>query len=175
MNEVWDSLRCYWVDEGKLLAGSLPGRSLSISPYSQLQLMRQLGVRKIIDLTHSFETNGSLYLESLEDLNSENKELIGYANISISDMGIPSIDQMREILDQIDETIRYGNAVYVHCFGGLGRTGTVVGCYLVQQGLNPAAALERIPVLRQTAGLYNYPSPEVAEQVEFVHNWARSA
>ena len=39
---------------------------------------------------------------------------------------------MREILDCLDDALRSGRKVYVHCRAGIGRTGTVVGCLLVE-------------------------------------------
>jgi protein-tyrosine phosphatase len=35
---------------------------------------------------------------------------------------------MTTILDAIDESMTAGKPVYVHCWGGMGRTGTVIGC-----------------------------------------------
>ncbi len=171
MTEIWDSLRCYWVEKDKLLAGSLPGRSTDVSALDQMTLLQQMGIRKIIDLTHPSETNGSLYLPALQSLNENTEHGIGYANVQVYDMGIPTSTQMHDILAHIADTNKAGHAVYVHCFGGLGRTGTVVGCYLIQQGMDPEAALQHIPELRKAAGLFNFPSPEALEQVEFVLNW----
>ena len=42
---------------------------------------------------------------------------------------------LKHILDEIDGAILNGKTVYVHCLGGIGRTGTVVGCYLVRHGI----------------------------------------
>jgi protein-tyrosine phosphatase len=49
----------------------------------------------------------------------------------IRDGGCPTIDELRAILDRIDAELARGEVVYVHCGGGHGRTGTVVGCWLV--------------------------------------------
>ena len=174
MDEIWQSLRCYWVEPGKLLAGALPGRSTLIPLSQQLLLLHQLGVRQIIDLTQPGENNDGYNAESLKRWNDSSRQELHYEQHSIMDMGIPSYSTMKDILMRIDECNQAGDAVYVHCFGGLGRTGTVVGCYLVQKGLSAEAALERIPRLRSAAGLYNFPSPEVAEQVEYIYNWPKS-
>ena len=50
---------------------------------------------------------------------------------------------MREILDHLRTRLDSGHKVYVHCWGGIGRTGTVVGCHLVEQGMTADQALEQ--------------------------------
>ncbi|HOJ15021.1 MAG TPA: tyrosine-protein phosphatase, partial [Deltaproteobacteria bacterium] len=65
------------------------------------------------------------------------------ARFPIRDMGIPSRALMKDILDAIDANIAQGRPAYVHCWGGKGRTGTVVGCYLARHGIaTGSAALE---------------------------------
>lgn len=54
-------------------------------------------------------------------------------------MRTPTVDQMRAILDAIDRAA--GSIVYVHCWGGHGRTGTVAGCYLVRHGQDTRQSL----------------------------------
>ena len=55
---------------------------------------------------------------------------------SIVDMDVPrSQQQTAGILDAIDKALEDGKNVYVHCWGGIGRTGTVVGCWLVRHGM----------------------------------------
>ena len=42
---------------------------------------------------------------------------------------------MVSILDAIDDSVKVGKPVYVHCWGGVGRTGMVIGCWLLRHGL----------------------------------------
>ena len=58
--------------------------------------------------------------------------------MAIPDMGIPSLPAMRQL---IDDLCMASPIVYIHCWGGSGRTGTVAGCYLVNAGHSPAMAL----------------------------------
>lgn len=62
----------------------------------------------------------------------------------------------------------------VHCWGGIGRTGTVVGCFLRGQGFTGDAALQKV----QTLYTENMPkaarlafSPQTREQRDYVRNW----
>ena len=86
----------------------------------------------------------------------------------------PGIAQTSAILDLLNEEIGQQRPVYVHCVGGRGRTGTVVGCWLVQtKGLDGPAALKHLNEVRLAAGL-DLPSPETEEQFARIQNWTSS-
>lgn len=87
----------------------------------------------------------------------------------IKDMDIPSPIQMIRILKQIDFYLKQNKVVYVHCWGGLGRTGTVVGCYLLSNGLvDLSNVLERIIELKSNSSLSDKESPQTSAQREFI-------
>jgi protein-tyrosine phosphatase len=83
---------------------------------------------------------------------------------------------MTLILDAIDSAVDSESPVYVHCWGGVGRTGTVVGCHLIRHGMSAEKALERVDALYKTRPRDPYlrTSPETAEQFDFVRNWWES-
>ena len=59
--------------------------------------------------------------------------------------------------------------VYVHCWGGIGRTGTVIASWLVQQGLATAnTAISVLSFLRQQDIAGNRPAPETEAQRQLV-------
>ena len=68
----------------------------------------------------------------------------------------------------IDEAMSAGKAVYVHCWGGVGRTGTVVGCWLVRHGRTGEQALEQIATWwTGMEKAYRIPrSPEMPRQLK---------
>jgi protein-tyrosine phosphatase len=84
---------------------------------------------------------------------------------AIPDLTCPSPAAMTRILDRIDELLDAGEVVYVHCLAGIGRTGTVVGCYLVRRGMSGADALDTVERLRGAP-------PETPEQVRLVLGWS---
>jgi len=75
------------------------------------------------------------------------------------------------VLDAIAGDLQIGKTVYVHCWGGIGRTGTVVGCHLVERGRTGQEALETIRALRSSVPDLRL-SPETKAQRQMVINWA---
>ena len=78
---------------------------------------------------------------------------------------------MEKILKTITDVLANGENIYLHCWGGRGRTGTVVGCYLVQQGIPAEEALEQIRRWRQPTPRAYFPSPETNSQLMMVLTW----
>ena len=89
------------------------------------------------------------------------------------DLDVPTPDGMRAILDRIDASIADGRPVYVHCWGGIGRTGTVVCCWLIERGRTCDEALADICQLREGIQKRMIQSPEADGQREFVRAWVR--
>jgi ADP-ribosyl-[dinitrogen reductase] hydrolase len=71
------------------------------------------------------------------------------------------------LLDQIHAAIAHGDRVVIHCLGGMGRTGTIAGCYLREIGFR---ATDALAMLAKTRG----PGcPEAERQEDFVSDWKR--
>ncbi len=79
---------------------------------------------------------------------------------------------MGEILDEIDSILAAGKTVFVHCWGGRGRTGTVVGCYLIRHGIaKEGETLAMLAELTQHQRTAFGHVPETADQRRFVTAW----
>ena len=87
-------------------------------------------------------------------------------------MDITDPAAMRGLLDQIDAAQRRGQRVYVHCWGGIGRTGTLVGCYLVRHGLDGEAAIAELARMRAGTPDVRYRSPERPAQRQMILDWS---
>jgi protein-tyrosine phosphatase len=79
-------------------------------------------------------------------------------------MGVLAGEGYDEIVDRIRGEIDSGRTVYVHCWGGKGRTTTVVGCLLIDGGLDYDAAIARLAELRAGTRKASDICPESASQ-----------
>jgi protein-tyrosine phosphatase len=164
-------IESYWVEESQFLAGEYPGSYDAISTRRRMDAFLEAGVNTFIDLTLPHE------LTSYEDILKEQAKIYGvntsYHRFPIVNRSVPNSDAMTAILNTIDGAIAKSDCVYVHCWGGVGRTGLVIGCYLVRHDLTNEQALARVNQLYKTRPHNPYlpNSPETDEQIEFIRNW----
>lgn len=154
----------YRVAEG-FLAGEYPGSSDPDRATRRLRSFAELGVSVYVDLTHPADL-----LEPYDRLIGPNARRLPHP---IVDMGTTTIPHMTRILDDIDAALGSGGTVYVHCWGGIGRTGTVVGCWLMRHGLDGGDPIRRIAELRRGVTDWLAASPQTAEQRAMVTAWKR--
>jgi ADP-ribosyl-[dinitrogen reductase] hydrolase len=155
----------YWVVPGKVLAGEYPGGTNTEATRERLKRLLAAGVECFMDLTHPGE---------LTPYDTDLPLSIEYLRKPIRDHGIPAQRaHMSEILDCIQDSVESGRCVYVHCRAGIGRTGMVIGCLLVERGLPGEAALDELNRLwQQSERSQSWGSvPETDEQSNFVRNW----
>jgi len=170
--------RSYWVVPGKLLAGCYPGSEDPIEKERNLKGLIQVGIRHVISLMEPQEYNRPddpfpPYVDHLETISGTMKISVTFDQISIKDLSVPTERQMVRILNQIDMCINE-KTVYVHCWGGKGRTGTVVGCYLARHGMAAGSdVIDMIKELRKNTVDFSDPSPETRKQINMVINWRK--
>jgi ADP-ribosylglycohydrolase/protein-tyrosine phosphatase len=159
----------YWVAPGLLMAGPYPGDVDRDTTEIKIGALAAVGIRTVINLQPKHE--GGRGGATFPDLTSRLAERgIESRRMPVRDMDIPSRAEMVSILDAIDERNAVGDAVYIHCWGGHGRTGTVVGCWLGRHGLDASDPLQRLKDLRAAAGIYS-ESPQTSDQRHLVIDW----
>ncbi len=163
----------YWVVENTFLAGEYPRNKDEETSQNKIDALTALGVAAFIDLTH--EADGmEPYVHFLDTCKSHG---LLHERFPIPDLSVPKSDMAtKEILDTIDRHIENGRIVYVHCWGGVGRTGVIVGCWLARHGLSGEAALSRLRELwRQNPKSKFKRSPETLSQERYIVEWREPA
>ena len=165
--------RAYWVLPGRLLAGYVPVKPDPAATRQQLRDLLGQGIRQFVNLMNDDEQNyAGEVIPGYERELAEEAATLGVVAIAhrlpIVDLNTPTPTHMQRILDVLDA----GQPAYVHCWGGRGRTGTVVGCFLARHGYATGQrALDFVQYLRRTDAKSDTLSPETPAQCQFVREW----
>src|SRR5258708_19799139 len=120
-----------WMIENRLAGVSSPRSEDAIA------LLRNLGVQALLNLS---EEPLPLDLLSKYQLRGE--------HLPVADFTAPTLDQVERALIIIDGFLAQELPVAVHCGAGLGRTGTILACYLVSQGSTAKEAIQQVRTKR---------------------------
>jgi hypothetical protein len=164
----------YWVIEGLLCAGQYPGALDANERSAKLAGLLDCGIRRVINLIPSHETGRDgapfePYAPLLQTLAASRGLTVECLRLGYPDGTTPERSHMRDILDIIDASMAAGEAVYVHCWGGHGRTGTTAACYLIRHGQSAEEAIAAIKAWRKT--LPKNHDPFEGQQEAFVRFW----
>jgi Cyclin-dependent kinase inhibitor 3 (CDKN3) len=162
----------YWVEPGRFLAGEYPAHYNEELTRRQIDALIEAGFDTFIDLTGPNETLP--YANTLlEQASAYGIEAVHH-RFPIGDFGLPTPELMNSILKRIEESLQAGRRIYLHCWGGIGRTGTTVGCYLVRQGRTGTEALQQLAAWWSNVpkSRYHPTSPETQQQMGFILHWA---
>ena len=156
--EVWG--------KGIIYAGEYPGDKNGEIAKQKIARMYHFGVRHFIDLTEEDELRPYNHL-----LPSDTT----YTRFPITDCGAPkSIESVQRLLLRIEELKKMDGYVYVHCWGGVGRTGTIIACYLAQNwdepDLNKTLEVLRRNFSKMPKSAYR-ETPETKEQIDFIERF----
>ena len=122
----------FWLIPQKIAGGSIPKEFLDI------ELLQKKKIRHII----------SLILDPSKIQGLITNKDIKLHSIPIKDWGIPSHSQIQQFLSIVTENLTKNESIYVHCYGGCGRTGTMLAIYLVHSGYTSSDALLKVRELR---------------------------
>lgn len=110
-----------------------------------------LALPNLADL-HELTSVGIRALVSLTEMPLPTKAIqaaeLSYLHLPVEDFTAPSIEQVKQFVAFVNKTRKDGGATAVHCLGGIGRTGTMLACFLVADGLTAQAAINTVRSLR---------------------------
>jgi ADP-ribosyl-[dinitrogen reductase] hydrolase len=176
VGERWafdDDVHAWWVHPGSLLAGEYPGSVDRAAARMKLDLLVDAGVRTFVDLTTPADRM-TPYEATLDEIAAQRRLDLRRVNLPIPDVSVVDNAGYTPITRVIADARRRGG-VYVHCWGGIGRTGTVVGCVLADEGLDYEQIVARIAHLRAGTKKAGRPAPETTEQSAVICRRAESA
>lgn len=165
----------YWVREALFCAGHYPGSPTEEERDEKLSGLVRCGIRRVINLIPSHETAGGTpfapYEDALQTLAAAQGRAVECLRFGYADGSTPMRSHMTQILDVIDASLASQEPLYLHCWGGHGRTGTTVACYLIRNGHSAQDAIDQILAWRATLPRNHYPFE--GRQEAFVRSWQR--
>ncbi len=125
----------HWVVSKKLAATPRPGLLSGLKP--DLQALAKVGVDYLVCLEEQETVSRGLAAEQGMDI----------CHFPIQDMQKPGLKETHKLITHMESMIRLGKCVAVHCKAGLGRTGTIIASYLIENGMTPIEAKRKVRCL----------------------------
>jgi ADP-ribosyl-[dinitrogen reductase] hydrolase len=165
-----EQFHAWWIEpgNGNILAGEYPGSTADEHLEFKLNALADAGIDTIIDLTREVE-GFRAYTQAWEELGRWRGRTLTRIHHPIVDCSVTTPEGYDQIVADIEGELAAERPVYVHCWGGVGRTGTVVGCWHVSRGATASEALDRIAQARVGTRKAHRDAPETDSQVDMIH------
>lgn len=157
----------YYTGISHIYSGEYPGDKYGEKAETKIRQMHHFGVRHFIDLTEEGEMIPYDHLLPPDST---------HTRFPIRDVSVPdSLDKVLRLIGKIMELSKRDDGyVYIHCWGGVGRTGTVVGCLLAENMETPTfdAVMKKLrgQFLEMPKSAHRV-TPETKEQEAFVKKY----
>lgn len=140
-----------FVIEDKLAASAMPGGWGN--PHADIEELSRKNIKAIVTLTEE-----TLNKALIKEYNIE------YFHLPIKDFTPPEIEQIIQFITFVDKCIKNNKPVLVHCWAGIGRTGTMLAAYFISKGYTADKAIRHVRNVR-------FGSIETREQEERLYEF----
>ena len=138
-----------WLIDSKLAGSGMP------TTIAEITWVQKQGVKSIVTMTET-----PLPESWIKD--------VKYLHVPTEDLSAPDIEQIEQAVEFIHERLESEEPVMVHCAAGIGRTGTILACYLVKyHKLSAKDAIEK--VRKERPGSIQSESQEIAIGLYYKH------
>ena len=136
--------------EDRVAGSGYPGSGGSLA--AALTALRDWGITSVLSLTEQ-----SLDHAILREFEFD------YLSLPVEDFTAPASQQVDQAMNFINKHVKDGHGVLVHCRAGMGRTGTILACFLVSRGWEPSEAIADVR-RKRPGSLEVYPQEFVVYQ-----------
>ena len=138
-----------WLIDNKLAGSGMP------TTIAEIIWVQKQGVKSIVTMTET-------------PLPESWTKDVKYLHVPTEDLSAPDIEQIEQAVEFIHERLESEEPVMVHCAAGIGRTGTILACYLVKyHKLSAKDAIEK--VRKERPGSIQSESQEIAIGLYYKH------
>lgn len=157
----------YYLGTCNVFGGEYPGDKQRSNAEAKIKQMVHFGVRHFVDLTEEGE---------LVPYSQLLPQSCTYTRLPIRDVSTPKdIYEACQYVKNINEFSRRNDGyVYIHCWGGVGRTGVISACWLAEnmEGLSFEKVMERLRSCFTSMPKSAYRTiPDTRQQEEFIRKY----
>ena len=157
--------RLYWLDgpwKGKLALAARPRGGDWLE--DDVANWKRAGVSAVLSLLTPDEREELALQHEAREVQGQG---LSFSSFPIPDLQVPRSEaKLAEALKNVTANLSAGRNVLIHCRQGIGRSGMIAACLLIESGISPGAALDSVSAARGIS------VPETPEQREWIERYA---